>query len=198
MALKVLNQKGFAAVEALLIVIILAIIGGTGYYVYRANSNTTDTQNAAQTAANSAVAHKAKFVTIKEWDVRAPYGGKLQLTYTIKDQGDVSTALFTSSELNKQGEMCASEADFGGVITKYAGDTKFVTADGTTTDQTASAYAATLDKSDYAHVGNDYFFYSSPQAACADSKDGQKIQTQTQTAVKNLLPKLETAPKSKS
>jgi hypothetical protein len=37
------NQYGFSAVEASLILVIVGIIGGTGWYVMRANKNTTDT-----------------------------------------------------------------------------------------------------------------------------------------------------------
>ncbi len=60
MSIKSLNQKGFAAMEAVLVVVILAIIGGTGYYVYQANNKATDTQNTAQTNANTAAPHKKK------------------------------------------------------------------------------------------------------------------------------------------
>lgn len=34
------NQSGFSAVEALLILVIVAIVGGTGFYVYHAQQNT--------------------------------------------------------------------------------------------------------------------------------------------------------------
>jgi prepilin-type N-terminal cleavage/methylation domain-containing protein len=54
MSLKSINQKGFTVIEGLLVLLILAIIGGTGYYVYQANNDATETQNQAQTNANSA------------------------------------------------------------------------------------------------------------------------------------------------
>jgi Tfp pilus assembly protein PilV len=54
MSHKPINQKGFTAIETVLIVVILAIVGGTGYYVYQANNKSTDTQNAAHTATESA------------------------------------------------------------------------------------------------------------------------------------------------
>ncbi len=81
MSLKSLNQKGFAAIETILVVVILAIIGGTGYYIYQANNKATDTQNTAQTNANTAAPHKKKssdksvqYLTIKEWGIRPPIG----------------------------------------------------------------------------------------------------------------------------
>ncbi len=58
MSLKNLNQKGFTVIEGLLILVILAAIGGVGYYVYQANNDATDTQKAAQTNANTAAPHK--------------------------------------------------------------------------------------------------------------------------------------------
>lgn len=54
------NQKGFTVIEGLLILLAVAIIGGTGYYVYQANNKATDTQNTAQTNANSATPPKKK------------------------------------------------------------------------------------------------------------------------------------------
>ncbi|HXE10239.1 MAG TPA: hypothetical protein VN554_02325 [Verrucomicrobiae bacterium] len=56
MSHKKLNQKGFAALEAVLVIVILAIVGGTAYYVYHANNKSTDTQNAAHTSVESAQA----------------------------------------------------------------------------------------------------------------------------------------------
>lgn len=49
-----LNQKGFSAVEALLVIIILLLIGFIGYYVWHANKKTDNTYNsAAKTASTS-------------------------------------------------------------------------------------------------------------------------------------------------
>lgn len=50
------NQKGFALVETLLILIILAIICGTGYYVCNSNKKANDTFNAASKSAKSSPA----------------------------------------------------------------------------------------------------------------------------------------------
>jgi hypothetical protein len=47
------TQSGFAAIEAFLIVIVLTIIIGTGYYVWHANQKSNDTYNAAAMTAQS-------------------------------------------------------------------------------------------------------------------------------------------------
>jgi type II secretory pathway component PulJ len=40
------NPKGFSAIEALLILVIVAIIGGTGWYIWHSRSNTDKTLTA--------------------------------------------------------------------------------------------------------------------------------------------------------
>ncbi|HZL07611.1 MAG TPA: hypothetical protein VFC50_00255 [Candidatus Dormibacteraeota bacterium] len=47
------SQRGFAAIEAILIIVAVAIIGGTGYYVYHANKKTNNTYNSATKTAQS-------------------------------------------------------------------------------------------------------------------------------------------------
>lgn len=51
--MKSLNQKGFAAVETLLVVVILAALLGVGYYVWHANQQTRATLDAASKVAQS-------------------------------------------------------------------------------------------------------------------------------------------------
>lgn len=41
------NQKGFSAIEGLLILVIVVIVGGTAFYVYHASKNTNNIYNAA-------------------------------------------------------------------------------------------------------------------------------------------------------
>lgn len=43
--MKKLNTKGFTAIEGLLILVIVGIIGGAGYYVYKSQKDTEDTSN---------------------------------------------------------------------------------------------------------------------------------------------------------
>jgi Tfp pilus assembly protein PilV len=48
-----LDQKGFTAIEAVLILVILAIIGGTGYFVYHATKNSNKTLDTASNNSQS-------------------------------------------------------------------------------------------------------------------------------------------------
>jgi hypothetical protein len=47
------NQKGFISMEVFLIIVVLALVGGTGYFVYQATKKTNDTFTAAAKAADS-------------------------------------------------------------------------------------------------------------------------------------------------
>ena len=193
MSYKITNQKGFTAIEAVLIVVILAIIGGTGYYVYQANNKSTDTQNTAQLNAESAVPHKAAgkttYTTITEWGVRAPYSGSLKLQYTLSSDG--KQADFTSDKLVATDAACTDQ--FGGQIDRYA-PADIATPDGTGTT-TAKDRAATASKSTYAYVGGYYYFFTHSQAACGTDPDKTKtVQQQTNAAVEALVPKLQTVP----
>ena len=44
---KLLDQKGFSGVEIFLVVVVLALLGFTGYFLYYANKKTSDTLSAA-------------------------------------------------------------------------------------------------------------------------------------------------------
>ena len=63
MSNKRFNQKGFAAVEATLIVIIVAIIGGTGYYIYHAANKSNQALDTASSTANSVTVRQQKLTS---------------------------------------------------------------------------------------------------------------------------------------
>ncbi len=76
-----LHQKGIGAVEVLLVSLIVAILGGTGYYVYHANKTSNDTLNSAAkdasgnpkfSAKKSSSTSNQQYLTIKEWGVKIP------------------------------------------------------------------------------------------------------------------------------
>lgn len=198
MTFKKLNQKGFSAVEALLIVIILAILGGTGYYVYHANSKATDNQNKAQTDANTAAPHKKnaksakssskqKYLTVTQWGVRFPYSGSD--TYTYRPNDDPSSISVVSANLSaKYG--CDS---FGaGLIGRFKADERINT-DGSGPTATQ---AAASDPSAWGHVGDYYFQFHPDQAACANKPTDASAAAQHEAwnAVGLIVPKAEAIP----
>jgi hypothetical protein len=76
--MKNLNQSGFSAIEAVLLVVIVAIIGGTGYFVWHAKQNTDKSLN--DTANSQPGIAKASKITDFA-GCKAATGSKLLETY---------------------------------------------------------------------------------------------------------------------
>lgn len=87
--MKKLNQSGFSVVEVLLLLIFLAIIGFTGYYVYHAQKTSSKTDD-VRTSTNAKTAPKdnpvptnkaniptQSYLTFTEWGVKLPTSGTL-------------------------------------------------------------------------------------------------------------------------
>lgn len=78
--MKKLNSKGFSAVEVLLVMLIVAVLGGIGYYIYQArnktdvSSSTAKTENSTQAAEKDEQAQSKEeaktTVAIKDWNVK--------------------------------------------------------------------------------------------------------------------------------
>lgn len=78
------NSKGFAALEGLLILVILAILGGTGWYVYDAHKKANDSLASAN-AVNSYVVPKSSKKVAKDptadWITYSSKDGHFSLKY---------------------------------------------------------------------------------------------------------------------
>lgn len=83
--MKVKNQDGFSPVEWVLMLVIVGILAGTGWYVYKANSNSKDTLNLAA-GTNVAVKQKAKKSTTTNSSTNA------STAYTVPDSLKSNTA----------------------------------------------------------------------------------------------------------
>jgi len=97
------NQKGFTAVEGLLIVLILVVIGAVGYMVYHndhktktvttTNTSANKPATTAKTSATMTTQPTQKYITISAWGVRVPYSGSDTLTaanQTCTENGDAA------------------------------------------------------------------------------------------------------------
>lgn len=151
MSIKSLNQKGFGAMEAVLIVVIVAILAGTGYYVYQANNKTNETQTATHTTAESAVvtsttsksavaagaqskktygnlldAYKKNASAHKDWDTTYVDGKSASNEFT----DSFKTAVKDGTAWDASGPFCTSDVTFGSLTVDKAtlsGDTATVT-----------------------------------------------------------------------
>lgn len=179
------TQTGFALIEGLLIILILAIIGFGGYYVWNTQKNvdktSKETVNTSQSAATTSSSDK--LFVIKEWGIKGPNSASVHLKYKIGDFAGHPAAEFTSEELLAAGGSdCASG---GGVITQYSSSDKNEL-NVTNPDQTIEQGAISGDIAYYSLVGNKYYVFHGPQAGCGDPDKIQTLETDTLGAVKAL------------
>lgn len=166
MSYKIYDQKGFAALEAVLVIVIVAILAGTGYYVYQANNKTNETQTATHTAAESAVvtsttsksavaagaqskktygnllaAYKKNASTQSNWDVTYVNGKSAANEFTPAFKSAVSGGTAWDSA---GGPFCTNNVAFDDFTVDKAtisGDSATVTLAQTVKGKKSSAYA---------------------------------------------------------
>jgi hypothetical protein len=198
-----LNQTGFSAVEGLLSLIVAVLIVFVGYYIYHAQKNTSDTLNAASQVAQSSPAKGStkkpasnqssspQYFTIKEWNIRAPYSGDLDLEYTLTS-GTPEYVSFSSTQLDATDSQCKSSGNYGGIVARYLSSDQVQNEDGTSSGQTPAEYIAAnnISSNKYDDIGNYYYFYSQPQGICGTSQASQDAQSQTVSAFEALFTQL--------
>jgi len=85
------NEKGFGAVEALLIAIIVVLIGAVGFLVYKDGHKTTTVVTKTVIVTPKSTASKStttvnsqKYINITDWGVRVPYQGSDTLSVSAQ------------------------------------------------------------------------------------------------------------------
>jgi prepilin-type N-terminal cleavage/methylation domain-containing protein len=172
------NQKGFSAIELLLVMLIVAVLGFTGYYVYHNQ-------------------HTAKAVVVKTTSTSSPAAASG--TSTAKPASYFTTyAYLSSSQLDASDPACAvTNGGYGGVITRYASTDMVQDEDGSTNQTPAQYISQNTDPGlIYAHIGNYYYFYTHPQGDCSGNAASNTIQSQTETVFETLVPILQAVPAS--
>lgn len=120
--MKKLHNRGFAAMELILMLLIAAIIGGAGYSVYNAQKDTKKTQEKTKKAQSEQAAQPAqpqdKYLEIKEWGVRFKLSAdakdayyKLRTEDETADYVDVYNSTFDKFK-NVNGDVCKEELLF--------------------------------------------------------------------------------------
>lgn len=193
------SQKGFALLEGLLILIIIAIVGGTGYYVLRSKNQTKETLNAAgnDTPAlpgNGTSRAPQKYLVINEWGVKIPIlKGDEGLSYKMDSQND--SAQFRNSALDKLSDGCTDNSVV--IIRGKAGDE----VDGEegsigTFSEIYKNPGDSLSGSFRSHIGDYYYLNSAVGgASCVDIPQtdplGQQAQNEEDNAIDNIFKALE-------
>jgi hypothetical protein len=86
-----INQKGFSAIEGLLILIIVGIVGGLGWYVWKANEDSKRNLNSASQAETMGINLKGK-VSMAGWkayegpDFKLQHPGDWSFSELVKNQ----------------------------------------------------------------------------------------------------------------
>lgn len=157
------KQSGFSAVILLLVLVIVGIIGGTGWYVWNRQQN-TKTNNSGNAAAPVAPKESqnnekssVKYVTIKEWNVRAPYSGDAGFKYKIEGK----YASFTSTKVASLGHGCTGEQEVG-VITRFNANDKLEDSSAEVVTERPVEELAKQPGTGIAKVGEFYYGYTSP------------------------------------
>jgi uncharacterized protein (UPF0333 family) len=112
---KKLNQKGFSAVEGLLILIIILLVGFIGYYVWHTQKTTDKTIDTASNATKSSPAKSSsqqKFLSIKEWGVKLKLNTSNSDAYYTVVPGQDNEVYISSKALDTFG---AQHAECSGV-----------------------------------------------------------------------------------
>jgi len=99
------NQKGFSVIHAILIVIIVGILGSTGWYVWDSNQkNKPQDDLYREYDSITTSASPQRYAVIKEWGVKIPENNGKTISYRIQE--DKNLADFVSSEQKALGGNC--------------------------------------------------------------------------------------------
>jgi len=184
---KTYSQSGFSVAVVLLIIVILGIIGGTGWSVWnKQKTNKTDNSNNATTSTTPKDNNKTdptpvNYLTIKEWNVQAPYSGHAEFNYKIEE----NAASFTSKEVGKLGHGCTEES-LVGIVVRYKTGEDFAYDVGGEPAQPVEEIAK--EDKNFVNVGDYYYHYTSPQQTCAiENSTIHKETANTQESVSNEL-----------
>jgi len=167
--MKRLNYRGFAAVETVLIVVIIGLLAGVGYYVWHTNQQTKATLDAASKVAQSSPAKVTQkptnsvssqtsttaYLTFSEWGVKIPLSPSISDAYYAYKNGYVYLSVRSLSNTD-----CSADSTTLGAVTRFTADEK----------DTYSGELYIDEMKGATKVGSYYYAYVHPQAACSDDQ----------------------------
>jgi hypothetical protein len=163
------QQSGFAVVESLLILVIVAIIGGTGWFVWHSKQQTDKTLSetgnsqsvnpSKKTPTTVSTSTSQKYLTIKEWSVKVPLTSADPDAYYVINADRPDTAYLSLQKY--KGTECAADNTSIGAYFRFTKDQKDDLSGNTLLSENPGA----------PKVGNYYFGYIHAQAACSVSSD---------------------------
>lgn len=169
------NQRGYGLIELLLLVIVVGVLGATGYYAIHTKHQTDKILDQSEKTSQSSISSKsnssksnAAYFTISQWNVRAPYNSKLRLQYSYSNDPESGEEIsITSQELVSYGGDCASAVHYS--IYKLAASDQSPPFDNNY--QTVKDAYEKDPKSGIKLVGGYYYYGFGPQMYCGSTTD---------------------------
>jgi uncharacterized protein (UPF0333 family) len=182
--MKKIRQSGFTPVAVLLVLILVTLVGATGYYVYNTQQNNKDdtkltAANPAATPAPPSTTNAQKYLVIKEWGVKVPLTNEIEdATYYYKS-GDGGSAVYVSTKsITAKYPNCAADKTTIYAYGRYDNPKEMNELAGQTMEQVNPGAPK---------VGNYYYYAMHPQAYCFDATDEKQISTIQKTDIQPLM-----------
>lgn len=161
-------QEGFGIIEALLLLIIISIIGFTGWFVLQ-SQKTTDTvledsniSLPAATQGKSSQNTAGQFFAIKEWGVKFKKPSQdAQFIYAPLQDMAGSGMAFGTDQSEELGNGCKVSAGGIGILMRL-------------TQKSTQEASPPAPLNDEKPINGYYYYYSRPQALCSDGTASQR------------------------
>lgn len=170
------NQKGFSALEALLILVIIGILGGTGWYVWSSKNKTDQAlNNAANSSVNETTAKTKNSTTLtaeKKYLEVPELGVKFELSKDIEDayydKSDRPSVInLRVHSLDKFPQCKSNELSVAGLIKGNKNEP----------DQTGktAAETGTFEGQRTVIIGEDFYYIGLAQYSCSGGADQDNL-----------------------
>lgn len=182
-------QKGFGIIPVLLVLILVSLVGLTGYYVYntqqpkKTNDSAVSADTAKQDSSNSAAtqatttaaaqtetkpADTQKYLVIKEWGVKIPLSSGIEdLTYQYTSYSDYALGGYARLGTQKLLDMKCGDGINGSIVRS---------------PKESSTSGISLGK-----INNNYYYFTHAQSACMSSTGPNDPKLQVQVATDKEL-----------
>jgi Tfp pilus assembly protein PilV len=200
------SQKGFTVVEAMLIVIIVGMLGGVGYYVWHSQQQVdktySQTANSSvepklkgSTSATSPGSSNAGYFVIKEWGIRAKNTYSITPEYKVQSNSGGTWAEVSSKELVAIDPTgCSLGSNVAGAIYQAKPTDHYYAGQPGSRPVQEEVNTGVL-KNRAVKVGNYYYWYEPMlSGGCGTSKQDKEIYSRTVQGFTDLVKKLEVVP----
>ncbi len=190
------NQKGFGAVEALLILVIVGIIGGAGWYVFQSQKKTNQSLDNANKSLTELSQQKnveqskdeTEYIEIKEWGVRFAlnddYSDMYYLVKPSQDSG-YQFAYFSTKSIDIVAPECAVDKTSQLALGRYKKNS---------TNDKSKYYTETFQSTYLRTIGNYDYTYSLGNGGCAESSITEQKVIPLRRAFVDMVKSLELIP----